>query len=119
MILIVICVLGLRFQNEDDEMLFMLKLEEMCQKVERSKQAKSAESQISRYIGSQLTCLSVIHGNVALCMCSPIEFLYPFKVVFVSCFLSCLCIVRRSWKVLFKFMSKTQLRRHLKPFLMH
>merc|ERR1712137_983066 len=65
--------------NEDDEMAFMLKLEEMCQKVAKSKQAKTAESGISRYIGSQLTCLSVIRGNVALCMCSPIEFLYPFK----------------------------------------
>lgn len=61
-------------------MTFMLKVEEMCQKVSKSKQAKTAESTIARYIGTQLTCLSVIKGNVALCMCSQIEYLHPFKV---------------------------------------
>ena len=58
----------------------MLKLEEMCQKIEKSKQAKAAEANIQRYIGTQLTCISVIRDDVALCLCSPVDYVYPFKV---------------------------------------
>jgi len=72
-------VYGMRFLNHDDEVDLLVKVEDMCNKVAKSKEAKKEESQIARYSGSQLSCLAIRKQNVALCLCSKIEYVAMFK----------------------------------------
>lgn len=73
---------GLRFQNLDDEIEFLVKIEDMCEKIAQTKEAKKEEADLARCVGVNLNCVSLIRNNNALCFCTEFDYIYAFLVPF-------------------------------------